>query len=610
MRAFPLDPVADPDRSAPSTIPELLEEQAKRRGTETAYVAYDRQARAFRPWSWSAVAARVEERRAGLAAEKLRPGERIALWLPNGLEWVCFDQAALSLGLVVVPLFLKDSRASLRAILEDSGAAFIVVQSPEDWQSLGPDAAPLLKRVVIVDAPETLLEDGRACALGDWLAAYGGRSSAPLAPDPDALATIVYTSGTTGKPKGVMLTHRNLLAVARAVLARNPGSDRDVFLSYLPLTHIFERVVGCYLPLILGARVVFARSVEHMREDLLVARPTILLVVPSLLDRLHERALAVGRRNVLGRWLLGLALARGWQVFEAARDGRPVGLLAALLWRLLYAIVSRPIFASFGGRVRLAVSGGAPLSEDTARFCLSLGFPLVEGYGLTESASAVTGFRVGATIPGCVGPPLPGIDLRIAETGEILVRSPGVMHGYWGLPDMSAQALHDGWLRTGDLGTLRDGLLFIRGRLKDGIVLSNGEKIWPDGIEAAIRQDPLFHQVMLVGDGQPRLTALAVVAPNAWQTFAQDLGLDPKADASLLASAARGAALDRIAAHMQHLLPAARVGAVSLLREPWTIERGLITPTLKLRRSAIQQQYGPEIKAMLHDLQYKRLCRR
>lgn len=601
MRALSLETTAEPVRFARDTIPGLLREQASRRPAMPAYVAYDGEAGDFVSWSWDEVAERVEERRAALASEGLSPGDRIALWLPNGLEWVCFDQAALALGLVVVPLFARDSPASLRAILADSGAILVLVQGADDWRSLGPAAAPLVRRVIAVDAPAAP-EPGIVRGLGEWLAARGPATRPPAPSDPDALATIVYTSGTTGRPKGVMLTQRALLGVARAVLERNPGTEEDVFLSYLPLAHIFERVVGCYLPLVLGARVVFARSVEQVREDLLAARPTVLLVVPSLLDRLHETVLAAARRSPIRRRLLNLTLARGWQVFRAARSGHPVGLFDALLWRLLRRVVARPILASFGGRIRLAVSGGAPLPARTARFCLGLGFPLVEGYGLTEAASAVTGFSLGTTMPGSVGPPLPGVALRIGEAGEILVRSPGVMLGYWRRPEASAEALRDGWLHTGDRGALRGGRLVVRGRLKDGIVLSTGEKIWPDAIEAAIRADPLFGQVLLVGDGQPRATALAVVAPEVWRPLARALGLDPWDAAALDSVRARRAALARIDTALRPFPPAAQVDAVRLLVEPWTIENGLVTPTRKLRRAAVLGRCAAEVAAMRAEL--------
>lgn len=231
---------------AAGTIPDLLRLQAARRPDAAAFAEYDPAVGAFVAHDWAEIARRAEERRAALAREELKPGARIALWLPNGLEWICFDHAALSLGLVTVPLYARDAVATIAAILEDSAAALLVVQRGADWLSLRPFAVRCaLRRVVVVDLPTSLPEEGPARALAAWLAAARDRPPpGPAAVEPGTLATIVYTSGTTGAPKGVMLSHRNLLSVARAVLARNPGSEADVFLSYLPLAHIFERVVG------------------------------------------------------------------------------------------------------------------------------------------------------------------------------------------------------------------------------------------------------------------------------------------------------------------------------------------------------------------------------
>ncbi|ACA17298.1 AMP-dependent synthetase and ligase [Methylobacterium sp. 4-46] len=595
------DPSPRPPGAEAGTIPALLQAHAARRPAATAYVAYDPDAGRFASVSWAELAARVAARAAALSREGLTAGDRVALWLPNGVEWVAFDQAALSLGLVVVTLFSDDARATTAALLTDSGARVVVARRAEEWHGLRSCAGALgtVRRVIVIEeAGASGTADPRLRGLGAWLAKARGSLPPRVPLDPDALATIIYTSGTTGLPKGVMLSHRNLLSVAQAVLDRNPGSDRDVFLSYLPLAHVFERVVGCYLPLILGARVVFARSVEHLPDDLRVARPTILLVVPSLLDRLRRTVTERAARTAPTRWLLRAALARGWDLFAARRDGCRLGLARTAAGALLRAVAAAPIRRSLGGRLRLAVSGGAPLPDETARFCLGLGLPLVEGYGLTEAASAVTGFQVGRTVPGSVGPPLPGMEVRIADTGEILVRSPGVMIGYWRRPDLTAQVLHGGWLYTGDLGVLRGGCLYVAGRKKEMIVLSTGEKVSPEAVEAAITRDPLFRQAMAVGEGQSRLTVLAVVDEAAWAPLARRLGLDPEAEDALDRPAARQAALARIAAALEGCPRAARVKDVRLQRTPWTVEAGLVTPTRKLRRAALLGRFANEIAAM------------
>jgi long-chain acyl-CoA synthetase len=594
-------PLARPTEAGAWTIPALLDAQVARRPAAAAYAMADPGTGGFASICWAEMAERVAARAAALAREGLTAGDRIALWLPNGIEWVAFDHAALSLGLVVVPLFRDEAPSTAAALLADSAACLVVARRSEEWLALcaGAGGFGAVTRVIVTDeAAAPGMADPRLCGLEAWLTQAHGVPPPRVPLDPDALATIVYTSGTTGVPKGVMLSHRNLIAVARAVLSRNPGSERDVFLSYLPLAHIFERVVGCYLPLILGARVVFARSVDHLRDDLLLARPTVLLVVPSLLERLRRTVTERAAGTALTRWLLRAALAHGWDLFVAERDGRPLGLVRSAGGALLREMAAGPVRRSFGGRLRLAVSGGAPLPADTARFCLSLGLPLVEGYGLTETGSAVTGFQVGRTVPGSVGPPLPGVALRIAASGEVLVHSPGVMMGYWRRPCLTAQALQDGWLRTGDLGALRDGCLILTGRIKEIVVLSTGEKISPEAAETAITRDPLFRQAMVVGEGQARLTVLAVVDATAWAELARELGLDPEDADALGRPAVRQAALARIAAALHDFPRAARVQDVRLLRTPWTVEAGLLTPTRKLRRAVLLARFASDIAAM------------
>ncbi|UHC17064.1 long-chain fatty acid--CoA ligase [Methylobacterium currus] len=596
-------PAAGPSGGeAPDTIPALLRCQAARRPRGAAYAAFDPATGRLAYHDWAGTAAQVAARAAALAREGVTAGERIALWLPNGLDWVWFDQAALSLGLVVVPLFPDEARATIAALLADSGACLVVVAHPQAWQDLGRHAASLaaVRRVIAVGGAPGPEADPRLRALGPWLAEAGGSPVRPVAIGPDTLATLVYTSGTTGRPKGVLLSHRNLLSVAEAVLARNPGTERDVFLSYLPLAHIFERVVGCVLPLILGAPVVFARSVAQLPEDLRIARPTVLLVVPSVLDRLHRTVTERAARAAPTRHLLRAAIALGWDLYAARRDGRPLGLARRVAGAALRAVAAWPLRRAFGGRLRLAVSGGAPLPEDVARFCLALGLPLVEGYGLTEAGSAVTAFALGRTVPGSVGSPLPGMDIRFAESGEILVRSPGVMCGYWRQPALTAEALRGGWLHTGDLGELRDGCLVVTGRIKELIVLSNGEKVSPEIVEAAITRDPLFRQAMVVGDGQPRLSTLAVADPAELARLARGLGLDPAEAGVLDRPDIRRAALVRIARALGDHPRAVRVQAVRLLLEPWTVEDGLVTPTRKLRRTALRERFAGAL-AGLHE---------
>jgi long-chain acyl-CoA synthetase len=269
------------------------------------------------------------------------------------------------------------------------------------------------------------------------------------------------------------------------------------------------------------------------------------------------------------------------------------------VWPLLRRLIAQRILDHFGGRVRIAVSGGAPLSREVGQFFLGLGLPLIEGYGLTETASAVCAAKLGNYVPGSVGQPFDGMEIKIAERGEILVRSPSVMLGYWNSPENTADAIDtDGWLHTGDIGEIRDGRVHIRGRLKEIIVLSTGKKVSPADIEVAITKDPLFRQAMVVGDGHPHLGALLVLDGAAWGELAHTLGLGPEVPASLSAPAVHEALLPRLRKLLGEFPPHVRINAVHLLLEPWTIEGGMLTPTMKLKRGPLQQRFRKEIQSL------------
>jgi long-chain acyl-CoA synthetase len=589
---------------ASGTLPDLFRSRAEHGGSDVAYQQYDPAQGVWLDFTWHDMATLVRRWRRALQREGLAAGDRVAILLRNSVEWVCFDQAALSLGLVVVPLFTTDAPASTAYVLANSGTRLLLIDSHERWLCLAAHCASMtdLERVVCLRGCEDPGGDSeRPRDAGRWLATAPDAGADPEAHiTPGTLATIVYTSGTTGRPKGVMLSHRNLLSAAETILVRNPGTRDDVFLSYLPLAHIFERVVGCYVPMVLGARVVFARSVEQLPQDLLVARPTILLLVPRLLDRVYATVQARMKRSRLIRLLIERTVAIGLARYAAIRDGASLSSLPQrAAWPLLRRLVARRVLDHFGGRVRLAVSGGAPLSGEVGRFFLGLGLPLIEGYGLTEVSSAVCAAKLGTYVPGSVGEPFDGTELRIAGRDEILVRSPGVMLGYWNSPENTADAIDaEGWLHTGDIGEIRDGRLFIRGRLKEIIVLSTGKKVSPTDIEAAITKDPLFSQAMVIGDGHPHLGALLVLDGAAWGELARALGLDPEAPASLSAPAVQEALLPRIRKLLSDFPPHVRINAVHPLLEPWTIEGGMLTPTMKLKRGPLQQRFQEETQTL------------
>jgi len=544
-----------------------------------------------------------------LAKSGLRPGDRAAVLLPNGKDWVAFDLAAAANGLIMVPLYTNDSAENTAFILADSGARLLLIDSAARWSTVAPlvDANGALEHVWVREGLDgvTVLPRGRSrlSTLAGALAQSEPDTSG-LRCAPQDVATIIYTSGTTGRPKGAMLTHAAILWNVEASSKLIPPLVSDVYLSILPLAHAFERTEGYYLPMMAGSRVVYARSVEQLQEDLKTIRPTVLVAVPRLYERICE---AVHRKigaHPLLRGTVTLAARLGWELNEFRHGRRPAPSLFArtMLWPLLERFVARPVLAAFGGRMRVAICGGATLSTAAAQFLAGLGLPIVEGYGLTEAGPVVASAAIEGTLPGSVGQPLPGLEIRIGEQSELIVRSPSLMQGYWQNPVATAEALSpDGWLRTGDIAEIRGGSVFITGRLKEIIVLSTGEHVPPSAVEAAIQNDSLFEQVCVVGDRRASIAAVAVLNRDAWRRLARELAIDP---ADLDGAIATDAILARISAQTRGLSSSWQVRAILATTTPWTIEDGSLTPTLKVKRRVIEARFEKQIDAL-----YGRLAR-
>jgi long-chain acyl-CoA synthetase len=586
------------------TLPGLFLRRCEKTPEAEAYRQYDPAAGTWQSYRWREMKALAGRWRAALARENLAPGERVAILLRNSVEWVCFDQAAQSLGLAVVPLYVTDNPENIAYILRDSDARALLLRNRGQWQALAPLRArfPGLARVLCLERADTAVA-GAGIELSFVPDLLAGEAEAMSAGDVDAhaLATIVYTSGTTGRPKGAMLSHHNILSNVEAVLKIVPTYREDLFLSFLPLSHAFERTAGYYLPIMAGSTVAFARSAQDLAQDLLAIRPTVLISVPRIYDRAYARVQqSLVKKGVAARALFAWAEGIGWSRFEAAQ-GRAAapGALANLPWPLLRRLVADQILARFGGRLRLAISGGAPLSPRLARAFIGLGMPLLQGYGLTEAAPIVSGNLIEDNVPESVGVPLPGIEIKLAGQDELLVRGPSVMLGYWNRPQDTREAIDvDGWLHTGDQARILGHHLYITGRLKEILVMSTGEKVAPADVEMVITSDPLFAQAMVVGEGMPHLAALIVLDPEAWAETAKTLSLDAHDPASLKATALLQAVRDNIRGLLRSFPSHARVRETCLTLEPWTIENGLITPTLKLKRAEIEQRYAREIREL------------
>ncbi len=594
-----LDPIAGDEAQ---TLPGLFLRRCERTPEGEAYRQYDAASAQWKSHAWRDMRSLAARWQVALAAEQLAPGERVAVLLQNSVEWVCCDQAAQSLGLVVVPLYTTDNPESIAYILGDCGARLLLVGEIAQWRALAPLRAGFaqLGRVLCVNRAASASggTDPELTFVADWLP--GNAGALPVrAADPDALATIVYTSGTTGRPKGVMLSHRNILSNAEAVLKLVPGYREDLYLSFLPLSHTFERTVGYYLPIMTGSTVAFARSVQDLPQDLLAIRPTMLVSVPRIYERVYAKLQqGLQEKGALAQALFRRAVDIGWRRFEAAqRRGTPPGVIARALWPLLRRLVADKLLARLGGRLRIAVSGGAPLSPALSRCFIGLGLPILQGYGLTETSPIVTANTLTDNVPESVGVALPGVRLKLGDRDELLVKGPNLMLGYWNAPEKTREVIDaEGWLHTGDVARIdATGRVFIVGRLKEILVMSTGEKVPPGDLELAITADPLFDQAMVVGEGKPHLAALIVLNPEAWRGLARSLALDPAQPESVAMPAVVRFALARLEELLRGFPAYARVRRVWLTLEPWSVENALITPTMKLKRAVLERRFAAEI---------------
>ena len=603
----------DTPRTLPAsvqTVPHLFAWRVAATPLAEAYRQFDVRAGTWASTNWAEAGERVARWTDALARLGLPRGARIAILLPNGIDAVCIDQAALALACVPVPLHAIDNPQSIAYILNDSDAALLVAASDTQWQAIASVGLPLpaLRRVVVAQQ-ELGADDSGAPpvqSLSQWLESTddariaGGPAQEP--PTGDDLAALVYTSGTTGKPKGVMLTHANVMSNIDATLARVAPLPSDVFLSFLPLSHTFERTAGYYLPIAAGCCVAYARSVAQLAEDLKTVRPMILISVPRIYERVYGRLQATLAGSALKSRLFEWAEAVGWRRF-CRRQGLPVEgrapqALDDLAWLLLEPLVARRMLAQFGGRLRVAVSGGAPLSQPIARCFLGLGLPILQGYGMTETSPVVAANAPDDNDPATVGRPLRGVEVRIGDNLELLVRGPNVMRGYWKRDDDTARAFIDGWLRTGDQAAIEAGRIRILGRLKEIIVTSTGEKIAPVDLELAITADPLFELAYVFGDNRPFIACIVVLNRAQWAQLAATLQLDVSAPASLQESTARAAALERIRSLTRTFAHYAQPRAVWLTLDAWTPENALMTPTLKIKRNNLATHYGTQIAAL------------
>ncbi|HEY2617434.1 MAG TPA: long-chain fatty acid--CoA ligase [Acetobacteraceae bacterium] len=552
--------------------------------------------RRFRDGGWHSTTWGEFGRMAASCARHLRAagvtaGDRVVIVSENRPEYPIAETALMALRAVPVPTYTSNTVADHAHILRDSGARAAIVSSPALAGALR-EAGRLaggLDLLVVIDGPPDA--SPRALDLGDAGGSprlmHWGALAADDAPaddialeaasiPADALACLIYTSGTGGAPKGVMLPHRSILSNCRGAfeLLRPLRLQDEVYLSYLPASHSYEHTVGLYFLPSIGTEIAYCRGVEHLAADLLTIRPTILTAVPRVLEVIRSRVLTQVARQA--RWQQAL-FNRALELGMKRADGRRMNVLEGVIDPLLDRLVRAKVQARFGGRLKAAMSGGARLEPEVGRFFLALGLMIMQGYGQTEagpviSANPPDGIRIDT-----VGRVLQGVDVRLAEDDEILVRGDLVMQGYWGLPDATAAVIRDGWLHTGDIGALDDdGYLRITDRKKDMIVLSGGENVSPAKVEGMLMTEPEISQAVVAGDGRSSLTAL-VVPTQGYDDVAAALAIT----------------------RVNHRLSVTERIRKHAVVEAFTVENGLLTPTQKIRRVLVIRA-NTNVLAKLH----------
>ena len=560
----------------------------------------------------------VEQIRAlslGLRRFGLEPGDRAGLVCESRPEWSIADLAILTAGAINVPVYPTLSATQTQFILHDAGVKVAVVSDDIQLAKILGMAGelPALTSVIVVapagpvrgplaggpavHALRDVVAEGRARVAADASEARQYEEAAGRIDGSD-VATIIYTSGTTGHPKGVVLTHRNILTNLMAANAVLGITGDDAPLSFLPLSHVFERL-ALYLFLLLGCRVTFAESLQTVSRDLVRVGPTIMTGVPRVFEKFHHAVLdavaaAPAPRKALFRWAMRVAVTAS----GARLAGRRPPLWAALQRPLADALVLRKIRARVGGRLRLMVSGSAPLAHTTGEFLFAVGLPVSECYGLTESSPGITGNPPAAARLGTVGIALPGVEVRIADDGEVLARGPNIMKGYFNRPEETAAALRDGWLHTGDIGHLdADGYLTITDRKKDIIVTSGGKNIAPAPIELRLKESPLVAEAVLVGDRRKFPAALIVPDFVMLEEHLRGGGGASGSRDQLVARADVQAIYQAILDDINvNLAQFERVKRFALLPREMTVEGGELTPTLKIRRKIVEQRWAAVIE--------------
>lgn len=561
------------DPNTINNLRELFQARVTRSANKIAYQYYSETEKKWNQISWQNCEQRIQTWANALKNQQYEKGDRVGILVSNSLEWIIFDQAAFACDLTVVPLYTEDRAENIAYILQDAGVKCLLIEGDSHWQRLSKvkDKLDGVECIINLERIKQNTHNQRIIYVNDWLEPENDnlvQSSITR----HELASIVYTSGTTGKPKGVMLTHDNILQNVWAGVHSIYVYPEDHFLSFLPLSHMLERTIGYYFPMLCGSTVSFSRSISELAQDLQTQNPSIIISVPRIFERVYLKVeQTIEQKGKLLKTLFDYAIKTAWQHFlysQNKRDWSPSFILLPIFEHLFY----KKIRQKFGNNFRFAISGGAALEFHVAQLFISIGITIAQGYGLTEYSPVISVNRLEDNDPHSVGEPLPGVEIRIGENDELLIKGKSTMQGYWHHDDETNKVIDkDKWLHTGDQAKIINNKIYITGRLKDIIVLSNGEKIPPNEIEQAILQDPLFENVIVIGEKRPYLSALVI------------LNSELQNDSDYMTEEL----LEHIQAKMKDFPGYARIHKIAVCTDPWTIDNGLLTPTMKPKRKSI-----------------------
>jgi long-chain acyl-CoA synthetase len=563
--------------------------------------------------SWNEYYERARATGLGLLSLGVSKGQMVAILSENRLEWLYADMGALGIGACVIPVYPTLVSEEIEYILSNSGSKLIIVENKNQLKKVLEivNKCPALEKIVVMEDKDAAGHD-KVMSFSDLMKLgwkkHGGDPSLfeKLSRDvgPDDLATIVYTSGTTGLPKGAMITHGNIFWVVQSLDAIRPhfASDRDCTVPFLPLSHVFERIAGHFYGMYCGITSSYAESIDSLLSDFEQKRPTMILAVPRVCEKVYQKIMAqVQEQSPFKQKVFYWGQKVGNRISHLREKHKSIPFWLKLKYKIAYTMIFKKLHDKLGGRVTWMTASGAPTAEEIIRFFNAAGITVIQGYGMTECTAPATmqslsDYRIGTT-----GKPLPGQDIKIADDGEILIKGGNVIKGYWKLPDETAESFTpDGYFMSGDIGMFDDeGNLLITDRKKDLIITSGGKNIAPQKIENLFKSDPLFTQFVVIGESKKYLTALCNINLEEAERFAKQEGISYRKPVELLDNEKFIACIQKhIDERNTHLAKYESIKSIRIVKSDFSQEGGELTPSLKVKRKVIQQKYKSLIDEM------------